>query len=152
MPREYYRITLADHLFVGIVDSTGDKKEIQVGGAGTRKCCIMKLDIKKGTTHIIDFIYRKHCRVLADLERGPGTHLLIRASVFLAFALYPEARTLTIQDESTFPCESVWGDTHHISLSDQAMLVHGQTWYQRKLPGLEPHRDFHPRSNHFEKG
>lgn len=142
MKTEYYRITLQDHVFVGIVYvHSPDEIEIQVGGAATRKCCTIHIDVSSSLMTISELSYREHCRALDTLRKGEGTTLLLRASVLLAFALFPTVTTLQLQDQSTFPCSSILGDTHHVPLSNHSMLVYGKTWYQRKLPGLHPAED-----------
>lgn len=142
---EYYRITLEDHVFVGMLSGAKTSPVIKVGGGGTRKCCIMRINSKAGIVHITGFVYLKQSRALADLERGPGTRLLLHACVLRAFALFPEARKVVLQDESAFPFVNTLGDTHSIPLSDHSMMIYGKTWYQRKLPGLAPETDYHER-------
>lgn len=78
--------------------------------------------------------------------------MLLRASVLLAFALYPTVTTVQLQDESTFPCSSILGDTHHVPLSNYNMLIYGKTWYQRKLPGVFPRRDYVEHVERFRDG
>ena len=141
---KYYRIQSEDHTFVGILErgDVDNEYEIQVGGTGTRKCSIVHIDTDARTLHISDLFYRERCRALGYLKQGVGTQLLLHASVLIAVALFPKLETLILQDESTFSCDNVWGDTESVPLADYSMLVYGETWYQRKLPGLKPEAKF----------
>lgn len=136
---DYYRIQLLGHTFVAQV-SQPDGEDlnchlIYIGGK-SKKCCRFLVDRGQHSIVLEDFYYNENCRAFQGLTRGYGTKVLLYASLLFLRHMYPECKTLTLQDESKREVESLDGKHGLIPLADWNLLVHGKTWYQRAIPGL----------------
>jgi hypothetical protein len=94
--------------------------------------------------HLDGLRYYKGCVAKPGLEKGQAASMA-KAALKRATTLVPNVTAVTLQDESYNLCgysesSDLFQSLIEISLADHNMMLHGETWYMRKL-GAAPASD-----------
>ena len=103
---------------------------------------VFRDDWRRPTTMHIDVLhsYPKCLAQPGGMDKGDGEHMA-RAALCRVVALLPNVVAITLQDESYNLCgvaerdagEKLLAQLFEVSLAHHNMMVHGATWYMRKL-------------------